>query len=289
MITDVPGLRVGHWTDVQAATGCTVVLFPDGSVASGELRGGAPAEREMLLLDPSRLVDRIDALVLTGGSAFGLAAADGVVGYCEDNEQGHATVAGVVPIVVALSLYDLAVGDPSVRPGPAQGRAACDAAHTGPIDLGQVGAGAGARVGRAAQAAGTGELRPGGLVSATERRGALIVSCLVAVNAFGNVGPDDAVPVDLAIEPEIQPLSASHTTIGLVATNAALDKMGCFLLAQSAHDGLARAVFPSHTRFDGDAFVAVAVGNVDGRVDASVDVVRMLGARAVTRAVRSLA
>jgi L-aminopeptidase/D-esterase-like protein len=285
MITDVAGLRAGHWTDAQAATGCTVVLFPEGTVASGEMRGGAPAEREMLLLDPSRLVNRIDALVLTGGSAFGLAAADGVAGYCEDNEQGHVTVAGVVPIVVALGLYDLAVGDPSIRPGPAEGRAACNAAHTGSIDLGRVGAGTGARVGRAAQAAGTGTLRPGGLVSATERRGPLIVSSLVAVNAFGDVGTDDAVPEDLAIEPEIKPLSASHTTIGLVATNAALDKMGCFLLAQSAHDGLARAVFPSHTRFDGDAFVAAAVG----RVDASIDVVRMLGARAVTRAVHSLA
>jgi L-aminopeptidase/D-esterase-like protein len=288
MITDVPGIRVGHWTEERAATGCTVVLFPDGTVASGEMRGGAPAEREMLLLDPSRLVNRLDAVVLTGGSAFGLAAADGVVQYCEDRNHGHVTVAGVVPIVVALGLFDLGVGDPSVRPGPAEGRAACDAARTGPIELGRVGAGTGARVGRVAQAAGAGAVRPGGLVSATERSGSVVVSSLVAVNAFGNVGPDDDVPGGLAIEPEIQPGSASHTTIGLVATNAALDKMGCFLLAQSAHDGLARAVFPSHTRFDGDAFVAAAVGGVEERVDASIDVVRMLGARAVTRAIRSL-
>src|SRR4029079_18617939 len=143
---DVDGVRVGHWTDSVARTGCTVVLFPDGTVASGEVRGGAPAEREMALLDPARTVTRIDALVLTGGSAFGLAAADGVMRFCEERGMGFPTAGGVVPIVVALGLYDLAVGDGSVRPGPDEGYAACEAAGGGAVALGRVGAGTGATI-----------------------------------------------------------------------------------------------------------------------------------------------
>ena len=134
------GVRVGHWTDAAAQTGCTVVLFPDGTVASGEVRGGAPAEREMALLDPSRTVNRIDAVVLTGGSAYGLASADGVMRFCEERGMGFPTAGGVVPIVVALGLYDLAVGDGSVRPGPAEGYGACEAAAAGAVELGSVGA-----------------------------------------------------------------------------------------------------------------------------------------------------
>ncbi len=146
MITDITGLRVGHWTDPAARTGCTVVLFPDGTVASGDVRGGAPATRELELLDPRRTVSRIDAVVLTGGSAFGLAAADGAMRFCEERGLGFATPAGPVPIVVALALFDLAVGDPAARPGAAEGYAACAAATDGPVELGAVGAGAGATV-----------------------------------------------------------------------------------------------------------------------------------------------
>src|SRR5690606_24114506 len=124
VITDVPGVRVGHWTDRRAATGCTVVLLPEGTVASGEVRGGAPATRETALLDPTRTVTRLDAVVMTGGSAFGLASADGVMRFCEERGIGVPTPAGPVPIVVALGLFDLPVGDPSVRPGPEEGYAA---------------------------------------------------------------------------------------------------------------------------------------------------------------------
>ena len=144
MITEVPSVRVGHWTDRAARTGCTVVLLPAGTVASGEVRGGAPATREWELLVPGRLVHRIDAVVLCGGSAFGLAACQGVVRWCEERGMGFPTAAGPVPIVVGAALFDLMVADPSVRPGPDAGYAACGAATDGSVPGGAVGAGAGA-------------------------------------------------------------------------------------------------------------------------------------------------
>ena len=287
MITDVTGLRVGHWTDAAARTGCTVVLFPDGTVASGEVRGGAPATREFELLDPRRTVSRIDAVVLTGGSAFGLAAADGVMRFCEEHGLGFATPAGPVPIVVALALFDLAVGDAAVRPGADQGYAACQAAADGPVELGAVGAGTGATVAKLDPA---GDRRPGGLVSAGAQAGDLQVAALVAVNAVGVPGADDRTALDIAAASDVAAARVTgtgfgNTTIGVVATNARLDKVGCNLVAQGGHDGLARALFPAHTRADGDAFVAAATGEVE----ADVDVVRALTVHVVAQAVRSLA
>jgi L-aminopeptidase/D-esterase-like protein len=279
MLTDIDGVRVGSWTDAAAATGCTVVLFPEGTVASGEVRGGAPATRETALLDPSRLVSRIDAVLLTGGSVFGLAACDGVVRFCEERGLGVPTPAGPVPIVVGLGLFDLAVGDPTVRPGPDQGYEACVAASTGPLALGEVGAGTGATVGD-----GAGGHRPAGLCSATARAGDLVVSALVAVNAFGTPGADDATAVERGAS-SAPPLG--NTVVGAVATNARLDKLGCYLVAQSAHDGLARAVFPAHTRFDGDAFVAAAVGTQTEPPD--LDAVRALATHTVAQAIRETA
>lgn len=284
MITDVPGLRVGHWTDARAATGCTVVLFPEGTVASGEVRGGAPATREVALLDPTRAVTRIDALLLTGGSAFGLAAADGVVRFCEERGVGFPTAWGVVPIVVGLGLFDLMVGDPTVRPGPAEGYAACVAGTSGPVELGTVGAGTGATVAAGPGAREAGSRRPAGLVTASERVDDLVVAALVAVNAGGTPGADDVDALAIAAAGLGGPPGLVNTTVGLVATNASLDKVGCHLVAQSAHDGLARAVFPAHTRSDGDAFVAAAVGGVD----AEVDVVRNLAVHVVSRAIAGL-
>lgn len=266
MITDVRGVRVGHWTDSRARTGCTVVLLPAGTVASGEVRGGAPGTREFDLLAPERLVQRVDAVVLAGGSAFGLAACDGVVRWCEERGIGFPTPAGVVPIVVGAVLFDLAVGDPSVRPDAAAGLEACEAAVSGPFAVGSVGAGAGARM---------------GLGTATERAGEVTVSAVVAVNAFGAVRGDVPAPV-----PQTWSLPFGHTTIGVIATNARLDKVGCLLVAQSGHDGLARALEPAHTTVDGDALVAAATGEVDAP---HVDAVRMLAARAVESAIRSTA
>lgn len=285
MITDVPGIKVGHWTDEEARTGCTVVLLPAGTVASGEVRGGAPAEREMALLEPSRLVNQLDALVLTGGSAFGLASADGVMRWCEEQGRGVATEGGAVPIVVGLALFDLDVGDAAVRPSAAEGYAAASGAQDGRIELGRVGAAAGARVDRVAALVGTGEPRPGGLVSATVRAGEVVVSTLVAVNAVGAPGGDDRMGPALAKQMTGRPSPLGNTTIGLVATNAELDKAACLLVAQAAHNGLARSLFPSHTRYDGDAFVAASVGGAE----ADVEVVRLLTVAATSEAIRSLA
>ena len=278
VITDVDGIRVGHWTDPVARTGCTVVLFPEGTVASGEIRGGAPATREFALLDPSRMVQRLDAVVLAGGSAFGLDAAQGVLDLLAGEGIGFETAGGVVPIVVALGLFDLTVGDGTVRPTAADGRSAAASAVGGPHPVGAVGAGTGATV---AKWRGPEHRRPGGLVARTVRGpGGLVVSALVAVNAFGEPG---ATPEEVVVGTTDD--AFGNTTIGVVATNGALDKMGCHLAAQSAHDGLARAVAPSHTSADGDAFVVAATG----AVAAEVAVVRNLVTAAVEGAIASLA
>ncbi len=302
----IDGLRVGHYTDDTARTGCTVLLFPEGTVASGEVRGGAPATREFDLLAPERTVERLDALVLSGGSAFGLASGDGVVAYLADEGIGFPTGGGPVPIVVGLSLYDLLEGDGSVRPGPAEGRAAAEAATPTvdiPVPTGPVGAGTGATVGTWR---GRDHAQPGGLGVAVVSHGSLTVAVVVAVNAAGDVG-DPATSTAVADGvfkgwPDSGDLFAAspgagagvdagprgNTTIGAVVTDAALAKGECLLLAQSAHDGLARAVFPSHMRSDGDAFVAAATGTVprgNGDGAAELDVLRVLTVAAVEQAV----
>lgn len=286
MVTDIPGVKVGHWTDSRARTGCTVVLLPTGTVASGEVRGAAPGTREWALLDPLRTVDRVNAVVLSGGSAFGLAACDGVMRWCEEAGTGWPTPAGPVPIVVGMVLFDLLVGDAKVRPGAAAGYAACAAASSDAPLRGAVGAGAGATV---AKYRGLEGARPAGLGSATEREGGLIVSALVAVNAHGDLrAPGTLMPTSSAAAP---PGLGGATTIGVIVTNARLSKLQCLLLAQAGHDGLARALEPVHTAFDGDALVAAATGALDlvaGRVGQleQVERVRSLAARTVEAAVR---
>ncbi|MDQ1421886.1 MAG: hypothetical protein QOJ52_3848 [Acidimicrobiaceae bacterium] len=284
MITEVPGVRVGHWTDPVARTGCTVVLFPAGTVASGEVRGGAPGTREWELLAPERTVARIDAVVLAGGSAFGLAACDGVMRWCEERGIGVPTPAGPVPIVVGAVLYDLLVGDPAVRPTAESGYAACVAASAGAdVAMGQVGAGTGATIGKWR---GRDHVKPGGIGSASVRQGDLVVAALMAVNAFGDLRTGEPrAPMDIG---GADPANPSHlnTTIGVVATNATLDKVGCLLVAQSGHDGLARALEPAHSTVDGDAIVAAAVGGVRAQ-QAPLDQVRSLAARVVEDAIRA--
>lgn len=280
-VTEVGGVRVGHWTDTAAQTGCTVVLFPEGTVASGEVRGGAPAAREMALLEPSRTVQRIDAVVLTGGSAYGLASADGVMRFCEERGMGFPTAGAVVPIVVALGLYDLAVGDGSVRPGPDEGYAACETATAGAVEVGRVGAGTGATI---AKWQGRDHARPGGLGSALLRHGDLVVAALVAVNAYGDIlEPGDDTP--RVPRPPIETAEAAfaNTTIGVIVTNAMLTKPECLLVAQSGHDGMSRALSPAHSTADGDALIAAATGVVA----AEVEPVRSLAAVVVERAIRS--
>lgn len=278
----VEGVLVGHWSDPVAMTGCTVVRLPPGNVASAEVRGGAPATRELDLLVPGRLVRHVDAVVLTGGSAFGLAAADGVARACEGEGIGFPTAAGPVPIVVGMAIYDLAVGDPAVRPGPEQGAAAWRTAAPGRILTGAVGAGTGATVGKWRGTDGTAS---GGLGAATVAHGALTVSALVVVNAAGDVVPAGAEPVaDLhgLAGGGAGPGLGTNTTIGVVVTNARLDELGCLAAAQGAHDGLARAIHPPHLSVDGDAVVAVASGSVDG----TPDQVRTLAVVAFAAAIR---
>lgn len=258
MLTDVAGVVVGHWTDAEAMTGCTVVVLPEGTVASGEVRGGAPATREFALLDPIRTVEHVDAVVLSGGSAFGLAAGDGVMAGLEARGRGFVTPSGPVPIVIGMSLFDLRVGDGSVRPGPAEGRAALDAATGGDHGVGSIGAGTGATVNKW-----SGGAEPGGLGTATLRSGDVVVSALLAVNAFGAI--DDGTSV-ADIGPPLSPAEADgseHTTIGVVVTNAVADKLTCHRLAQGGHDGLARSLLPAHTMADGDALVVGATGEVE--------------------------
>ncbi len=295
MITDIPGVLVGHWTDTEARTGCTVVVLPEGSVASGEIRGGAPATREFALLDPLRTVANVDAVVLSGGSAFGLAAGTGVAEWLEEQDRGFKTAHGRVPIVVGMSLYDLGVGDASVRPTAANGRAAAESASSEAGPLGAIGAGIGATVGKWA---GRDLATPGGLGAATYRSGDVIVSALIAVNAVGfiddgtslaDIGPPAmSAPADPAnTDPtNTDPTNTdpTNTTIGIIVTNATADKTLCHWLAQSGHDGLARSLLPAHTSADGDALVAVATGEVE----ADPLHLRLLAQQAVAAAVRSL-
>ena len=283
-------MTVGHWTDLEARTGCTVVLLPPSTTASGEVRGGAPATREFELLDPTRLVTHVDAVLLSGGSAFGLSAADGVVAALEAQGRGFETKAANVPIVVAMSLYDLGVGDSSVRPGPKEGAKALAACSTDPA-VGQVGAGTGATVGKWRQAD---EASPGGIGIFTARHGELAVTAVVANNASGDI--DDGTSATEIAEgtfddwpetfgPDSFDSAVGSTVIGVVVTNARLDPVECKVVAQGAHDGLARAVFPAHTRSDGDALVAAATGGID----AHVDEVRALAVVATEQAIRSSA
>lgn len=275
MLTDVAGIRVGHWTDSVAQTGCTAVVLPKECVVSGEVRGGAPGTRDFALLDPTRLITHVDVVMLSGGSAFGLATCDGAMRWCEEHKRGLKTKrGGIVPIVVGAIIFDLGVGNRKVRPDADAGYDACVAAKRGRFDLGRVGAGTGATVGKLGR---PGNRRPGGLGTATIRDGDLVVSALMVANAAGYLREGSAPETWTSAQSLIE-----NTTIGVIATNAVLDKTNCFLVAQSGHHGIARSFDPSHTRADGDALVAVSAG----AVVADVDRVRLLAAHAVEAACR---
>lgn len=282
---------MGHWTDETARTGCTVVVFPEGATASGEIHGGAPATRDFALLAPVRTVSQVDAVVLSGGSAFGLAAADGVMRWCEEQGRGFETRGGRVPIVVGMSLYDLTEGDGSVRPGPDAGYAAAHTASDAPPVLGRVGAGTGATMNKWRGA----ESRvDGGLGGALLQVDDVVVGALVAVNAAGEI--NDGVVQRALIDGTYEHQSAdpfadreddeahTNTTIGVIATNAMLDKVDCFRVARSGHSGMARALLPAHTDGDGDALVVGATGEVE----ADVGLVHLMAAAAVETAIRSM-
>jgi L-aminopeptidase/D-esterase-like protein len=268
----------GHWTG--ADTGVTVILPPPGTVASGEVRGGAPATREFALLDPARLVDRVDAVVLSGGSAYGLSAADGVMTLLRERCTGFPTPAGPVPIVVGMSIFDGSVR--TAPPDAAAGRAAALAALAGePLGTGAAGAGTGAGTGKW-----RGNRDPGGVGVATGTAGPATVAVLAVVNAWGDVLAPDGRPV-FAGAPVTAPAAGfgrENTTLAVLVTDARLDKTGCHLLAQSGHTGFARAIHPAHSRFDGDAVVALATGTVP---DANPDLIRAVAAEATAAAIRA--
>ena len=284
MISGIEGVQVGHWTDAEAATGCTVVLFPEGTVGSGEVRGGAPATRDFALLEPTRMVDRLDAVVLSGGSAFGLAACTGVMDELERSGVGFETSAGRVPIVVGMSLFDLGVGDGAVRPTAAEGAFAAQAADDGAVSTGRVGAGTGATLGKWR---GPDSATPGGLGAAIVRSGEVEVMALIAVNASGDIDDGATVAAVVAgdfVQPDVTPF-VENTTIGVIVTNATLSKLECHQVAQTGHDGFGRALVPAHTQGDGDAVVCASTGVVDG----DVALVRNLALVATERAIRSIA
>jgi len=281
-LTDVPGIKVGHCTLTERPTGCTVVITEAGAVAGFDQRGAAPATRETDLLDPTSTVQYVHAIVLTGGSAFGLDAASGVTKYLEERGVGFDTRIAKIPIVPAASLYDLAVGGkPHVRPDAECGYRAAVAASDGPVAEGNVGAGAGATVGKS----GAGPMKAGiGTASITTSEG-LIVAALVAVNAVGDIIDPATGQVVAGVRTEDggaladarkllragrQPYArpGQSTTIGVVATNAALTKPQATRMAQMAYDGYARAISP-HTIFDGDTIFALATDRHSGPADVS--------------------
>jgi L-aminopeptidase/D-esterase-like protein len=288
----VPGVRVGHVT--RDSTGVTVVLFPSGSVGSAEVRGGAPATREVDLLDPSRTVTRVDAIALAGGSAFGLAAADGVMRFLADHGQGYATAAGTVPIVPTACIFDL-VEATDTPPGERDGyEAALGAARGGDLETGRVGAGAGATVGKWR---GREWAVPGGVGVAATTVDGVRVCALAVVNALGDVVAADGTiragstaPAGSPGFPTASPFEEdrANTTLAVVVTDAALDKAACFLLSQSAHDGFARALRPAHTRFDGDIAFAVATATAPlGERAPNLDLLRLAATDVVAEAIRT--
>ena len=298
-LTDVAGLAVGHWTDREAATGCTVVLCgSDGAVAGVDVRGSAPGTRETDLLHPLNSVERIHAVVLSGGSAFGLDAASGVMRWLEARGCGVEVGPCRVPLVCAAVLFDLPVGRADVRPDAAAGEAACDAASPAAVPQGSVGAGAGATVGKAL---GFECATKSGLGSASVRLGSgAVVAALVAVNALGDVtDPSSGAVVAGPRSPgggfvrtatwlrEHDPVAGmgGSTTLAVVATDAELTKPQAAKVAQMAHDGLARSIDPVHTTLDGDTVFALATG----RAECAADVTAVGSAAATVLATAVLA
>ena len=303
-ITDVEGIDVGHYSDLEAATGCTVVLCRDGAVAGVDVRGAAPGTRETDLLRPTNLVQQVHAVVLSGGSAYGLDAASGVMRWLEERGIGFDVGVGVVPIVPAAVLFDLTIGRADVRPGAEAGYAMCQVAGSGAVSEGSIGAGTGATVGKL-----FGPLFAvkGGIGTAARRiGGGVTVGALVAVNAFGDVvdattgrqiagprDPDGGGPVN-TVDRLHGDLSGTmlgftgNTTLAVVATDAVLTKAGAHEVAQMAHDGLAQAIRPVHTMWDGDAVFALGTGKRGAPAHVSVmgAVAASVLAEAVVRAVR---
>jgi L-aminopeptidase/D-esterase-like protein len=303
------GVSVGHWTDTAGRTGCTVVLVPGGAVPGVDVRGGAPGTLGTDELRPGMTAERAHAILLTGGSAFGLAAADGVMRYLDELGVGFAIGTVRVPIVAGAVIFDLLTGDPRARPDAAAGHAACLAA-TGHPEVGAVGAGTGATVAKA----NGGRPRPGGVGIATAPAGAATVAAVMVANSVGRIWDDErhewAAPLAPGAGAQASreggpvagegaagggaagPVAGANTTIGVVVTDAELTKEQANRVAAVAHDGIARAVRPAHTRYDGDTIFCLATGAVappapsgTAPVPALADLVEAAAAEAVARAI----
>jgi len=302
-ITAVPGIRVGHTSDPVGLTGCTVVLCESGAVGGVDQRGGAPGTRETDLLRPLHMVQELHAVLLAGGSAYGLAAADGVMRYLEEHGVGFDARVARVPIVPAAILFDLDLGNPQARPDSAMGYGACQIATDGAVAEGNVGAGTGATVGKIL---GPGRAMKSGLGSAAvSLGGGLIVGALVVANPFGDVvDPQtgavlagarkissdemaDTLNTMRGIVGKTALKFASNTVIGVVATNGTLTKEETNKMAQMAQDGIARAVRPAHTLFDGDTLFALATGEKRADVNLVGAYAAEVVAEAIARAVRA--
>lgn len=304
-ITAISGIRVGHAEHTAAITGCTVLLCEKGAIAGVDQRGGAPGTRETDLLHPTHLVQSVHGIVLTGGSAFGLSAADGVMKYLEERRVGFNTGIAHVPIVPAAVIYDLGIGNPSIRPGSEMGYEACMNASTGPVREGNAGAGLGACVG--GMYGGKFQMKGGvGSVCIT-LRGGLQVGALMVVNSFGDViDPDTNQILAGARKPlsrksfantltsmnsltggAILKFAGKNTVIGVVATNVKLSKEEVNKVAQMAQDGIARTIRPAHTMLDGDTLFSIATGKKSADVNLVGAYATEAVAQAIVRAVRS--
>lgn len=300
-LTDIAGIRVGHASDFEALTGCTVILCEKGAVAGVDIRGGATGTEEMDVMSPLHLTPHVHGVVLAGGSAFGLEAASGVRRFLEQKGVGFQTGAAVVPIVPCAILYDLAIGKANVRPTREMGEAAAAAAHDGPVAEGCIGAGTGATVGKALGMAHA--MKSGIGTFTTELSGGVKVSALVAVNAWGDVvdprsgriiagtrvaasSREFANSAALMKSRMAPSLPGRNTTLAVVATNARLTKVQAARLAQMGQQGLVRAISPVHTSVDGDLCIALATGAVEARPDALGVAAAEAVAEAILRAVR---
>ena len=297
-ITDVDGIKVGHFTDSRLPTGCTVILCESGAITGVDVRGSAPGTRETDLLNPVNTIDKAHAILLAGGSAFGLDAAGGVVRYLEERGFGYPTRAAKIPIVPAAILYDLGLGDAGIRPDAGSGYCACENANSGPVAEGSVGAGSGATIGKL----GSGKRMKGGIGTASIKLpNGIVVGAIVAVNCVGNVidprtgkivagmlaanGKDfeDIIERFRSGEGVAAAEPGTNTTIGVVATNATLTKSQVTKIAQMAHDGMARSINPVHTTMDGDTLFAISTAT--SNLHADVTAIGALAAEAVPEAI----
>ncbi len=294
-ITDINGVTAGHYTDRENMTGCTVIIMEGGAVCGVDVRGSAPGTRETDLLRPMNTVQKANAILLSGGSAFGLSAADGVMRWLEERGEGFDAGVARVPIVPAAVLFDLGVGNPAVRPDSACGYAACEAAGSEPLLQGGCGAGTGAMVG---QAGGAEYASKGGFGAASIYMGDIAVAACFAVNAFGDVydhttgekiaGMKEAAVSDALMQGAASGFAGTNTVIGVIGTNAVLTKEQACKLASSGQDGIAMCVRPCHTMFDGDTVFAFGTGEAQCDISALLAAGAEAAARAIINAVRSV-